>query len=82
MPDTFEYARSSGDNPLHLLFYPGTFETLPFEIRLLGPWFGRAYGDTVNLPSVRRRELAQRGYIIVTGPLEADTLPVASLAAD
>lgn len=68
MPDTYEYARSTGEKPLRLLFYPDTFETLPFEIRLLGPWFGRAFGDVVGLPSARRRELAQNGYTIVTGP--------------
>jgi hypothetical protein len=72
MPDTYECARSSGEQPVHLLFYPGTFETLPFEIRLLGPWFGRAFGDVVGLPSVRRRELAQLGYTIVSGPLDPD----------
>jgi hypothetical protein len=72
MPGTYEYARSSGEQPVHLLFYPDTFEALPFEIRLLGPWFGRAFGDVVNLPSARRRELAQQGYTIVTGPLDTD----------
>jgi hypothetical protein len=53
---------------MHLLFPAGTFENLPFEIRLLGPWFTHGVGDLAGLKPVHRRALAQHGYVIVAGP--------------
>ena len=67
MSELFEYTRSVGERQLHLLYHPGQFESLPYEIRLLGPWFGRGFGPVAGLRPVYRVELAHHGYVIVSG---------------
>ena len=41
------------------------------RIRLLGPWFGRGFGDVSNLKPAQRWELGQYGYTIVAGRFTA-----------
>jgi hypothetical protein len=54
-----------GVEPMTLIFPEGTFESLPFEIRLMGPWFGCSYGDIAALKPVHRGELLRQGYAVL-----------------
>ena len=61
----YEIARSSNEPPLVLIFPEGTWEGLPFEIRLLRPWHGSEYCDRASLTAQQRLEIAWQGYSVV-----------------
>jgi hypothetical protein len=45
MTDRYEIVRSSDDPPLMLIFFEGSWEGLPFEIRLLRRWYESEFSD-------------------------------------
>ena len=61
----YEFARSKHEKSLLLVFPEGTFEGLPFEIRLAAPWVGNGYGDLSELKPHDKRHLHQFGYTIL-----------------
>jgi hypothetical protein len=65
MTKRYESTRTSGDEPMTLIFPEGAFETLPFEIRLLAAWTGCSYGSMASLKPAQRAELARQGYTIL-----------------
>ena len=66
MPKRFETARSLGEQPLMLIFVEGSWEALPFEIRLMCPWYESEIRSRNSLTAAERFELATRGYSIAT----------------
>jgi hypothetical protein len=44
MTTRYESTHVTGDDPMTLIFPEGMYETVPYEIRLLGPWCGAARG--------------------------------------
>jgi hypothetical protein len=61
----YEYARSAREKSLLLIFPEGTFERLPFEIRLAAPWAGQGYGDINGLKPADRWHFHQLGYVML-----------------
>ena len=47
-----------------LIFLEGSWETLPFEIRLLRPWYGSEFCDRNSLTTAQRLDIAAQGYCI------------------
>lgn len=83
MSDRFEFAHAAGKNPFSLIFAEGTFETLPFEIRLFAPWTGRYFGRICDLKPAQRWELSRLGYTILRETLDvAPSTPCDSPVAD
>jgi hypothetical protein len=64
MAKRYEIARSSSEPPLMLIFPEGSWESLPFEIRLLCPWHESEFRDGGRLTARQRSEIAARGYSI------------------
>ena len=69
MTERFEAARSAGQEPMTLIFSAGAYEALPFEVRLMGPWYGCLYIDGESLKHAQRNEIARQGYTILREPL-------------
>jgi hypothetical protein len=67
MAEVYECTHSAVDRQLHLLFHAGTFESLPYEVRMLSVWAGRSFGEMSDLRPAFRSELAQHGYVVVSG---------------
>ncbi len=65
MTTRYESTQTQGPDPMMLVFLEGDFESLPYEIRLMGPWFGCSYGDIASLKPVHRGELLRQGYVIL-----------------
>jgi hypothetical protein len=65
MTTRYESTQTLGAAPLTLIFPEGTFEALPYEIRLMGPWFGCSYGDIASLKPAHRGEMLRRGYALI-----------------
>ncbi|WP_125461634.1 MULTISPECIES: hypothetical protein [Rhodomicrobium] len=65
MTTQYEATRSSGPEPMTLIFPVGTYELLPFEIRLMGPWYGAHAVEMENLKPAQRFEIARQGYTIL-----------------
>jgi hypothetical protein len=65
MSHRYEFTRAAGDKSLILIFAEGTFESLPFEVRLTAPWTGFGYGNVAELKSAERRALLDAGYAII-----------------
>jgi hypothetical protein len=65
MTERYEAARSAGEEPKMLIFSEGTFEALPFEVRLMEPWYGCVYVESESLKLVQRAEIARQGYTIL-----------------
>jgi hypothetical protein len=61
----FEMTHTSGDHPMTLIFLEGAFESLPYEIRLMAPWFGCGFGDIASLKPANREELRRHGYLVL-----------------
>ena len=71
MTKRYEIARSHG--PLILIFRAGEWESLPFEIRLLGPWYGSDFLDDIDLTPQQCLDVAWGGYSIAqTHPAELE----------
>ena len=65
MTQRFEATFSVGDDPKTLIFPAGCFEALPFEVRLMGPWYGCKYIESKNLKSSYRFEIMRQGYALL-----------------
>ncbi|MEJ2116456.1 MAG: hypothetical protein P8Y67_03245 [Alphaproteobacteria bacterium] len=65
MTKRYEITRTIGDEPMTLIFHEGAFETLPFEVRLLGVWTGCSYCSMESLKPSQRAEIERQGYLIV-----------------
>lgn len=65
MTKRYESASVAGDEPMTLIFPEGTFENLPFEVRLMGPWTGCTFGDMASLKPACRADIHRQGYSIV-----------------
>ena len=65
MTKRYETASFTGAEPMTLIFPEGAYETLPFEVRLLVPWSGCAFGDMATLKPAQRAEICRQGYTIV-----------------
>lgn len=65
MKQLFEATYSSGEEPKTLIFPIGCFETLPFEVRLMGPWYGCKHIDSKQLKPVHRYQIMQQGYALL-----------------
>jgi hypothetical protein len=70
MTKRFEATFSAGDEPMTLIFSAGTYETLPFEVRLMGPWYGSLFIEGEGLKSAQRAEISRQGYTILHEALE------------
>lgn len=75
MTQFYETAYAFGDEPMTLVFPEGTYESLPFEVRLLAPWFGAGVVEGTGLKSAQRLELMRQGYTILR---EAISMPKAA----
>ena len=64
MPMTYE-AASSRDRTVLLVFPAGTWDDLPFEVRLDRPWFEVEAMEHVKLAPIQQSEIASNGYCIV-----------------
>ena len=71
MTECYESTRSRGAASLILIFPEGTWESLPFEIRLLHPWHGSEFLDRTSLTARQCFDIAGRGYSL------ADAKPIA-----
>jgi hypothetical protein len=65
MIQRYEITHARGEAPLVLIFPEGKWESLPFEIRLLRPWYGSAFCDRASLTAQQRLEIAWQGYSVV-----------------
>lgn len=65
MSGRYEYARSGREKSVMLIFAEGTFEGLPFEVRLAAPWVGHGYGKISDLKPSDRRHFHQLGYAVL-----------------
>jgi len=48
-----------------LVFPEGAFEALPFEIRLMEPWYGCDYLDPEKLKPAQRHDMMRQGFILI-----------------
>jgi hypothetical protein len=65
MTTRYEATYSNGPEPKTLIFSEGCYEALPFEVRLIAPWFGCFYIDGVKLKPAQRLEIMRQGYALV-----------------
>lgn len=65
MTNRYEATRTAGLEPLTLVFPAGHYEALPFEVRLMGPWYGCFYLDARLLKPGQRFEISRQGYAIL-----------------
>ncbi|MEJ2118560.1 MAG: hypothetical protein P8Y36_11980 [Alphaproteobacteria bacterium] len=64
MTKRYEKTRIISSESMTLIFPEGTYDALPFEVRMLGPWFGCSYGNMASLKSAWRTEISRKGYMI------------------
>ncbi len=64
MTKRYETTRSLDEPRLMLISPEGTWESLPFEIRLLRRWYGMEICDRSNLTAAQRFEIEMHGYSI------------------
>lgn len=65
MTKRYETTRADGAEPMMLIFPEGTYDALPIEVRMLGPWAGCSFIEVGNLRPALRSEILQKGYAIV-----------------
>ena len=71
MTERYEIAHSDG--PHILIFRAGEWDNVPFEIRLLRPWYGSQFLDSVDLTQQQCLDIARGGYSIAeTQPTELE----------
>jgi CheY-like chemotaxis protein len=68
MTKRYEIARSSDEPPLVLIFLEGSWESLPFEVRLLCPWHESEFCDRGSLTTAQRLDIETQGYYIANAP--------------
>jgi hypothetical protein len=62
----YEIVRASDAPDLMLILPEGSWQSLPFEIRLLYPWHESECSDGGWLTSMQRSEIAAQGYRILS----------------
>jgi hypothetical protein len=67
MNERYEVVFSPNEPALKLILLEGTWETLPFEIRLWRPWRGCTLCAGAAVTGLQRQEIAQRGFSIGHG---------------
>ena len=65
MTQQFEATYSMGEDPKTLIFPAGCFEALPFEVRLMGPWYGCEYIESRHLKPAYRIDIMRQGYAVM-----------------
>ncbi|NJM33778.1 MAG: hypothetical protein HC850_02665 [Rhodomicrobium sp.] len=65
MTKQYEATRRTGLEPLTLVFPAGDYEALPFEVRLMGPWYGSIPVNERNLKPAQRYEISRQGYTVI-----------------
>ena len=65
MTNRYEATDSAGPEPMTLIFKEGTYEALPFEVRLMEPWCGSRYIDEKRLKPAQRCEISRQGYAVI-----------------
>jgi hypothetical protein len=65
MTKRYEMTRITGPEPMTLIFLEGTFEALPLEVRMQGPWAGCSYGNMATLKPAWRAAISKSGYAII-----------------
>lgn len=65
MTTRYEAAFSSGLAPKTLIFLEGSYEALPYEVRLLAPWSGCFYIAADKLKPAQRVDLMRQGYALI-----------------
>lgn len=73
MTKRYEIVRASDAPDLMLILPEGSWESLPFEIRLLCPWHESESCDGSRLTATQRSEIAARGYSIANAVDTAKT---------
>jgi hypothetical protein len=69
MTKRYETTRAEGAEPMTLIFPEGAYESLPIEVRMLGPWAGCSYVDIANVRPALRAEILQNGYAVLREPV-------------
>ena len=64
MTQRYETTRSRCEAPLMLIFPEGAWDILPFEVRLLRPWYGSEVCGQTCITMHQCSEIARRGYCI------------------
>ncbi len=59
------WSQSVRDKKIHVIFPDGTFDSLPDDIRKLGPWQSLKRGDLERLKTHYRPQLAEQGFVVV-----------------
>jgi hypothetical protein len=82
MTECYETTRSRGEAPLKLIFPEGTWDSLPFEVRLSRPWYGGEVCGRTGITTHQRSEIASRGYCIAAvQPFETEKLSIGNFKA-
>ena len=82
MTKRYEMTRSRGEAPVKLIFVEGTWESLPFEVRLSRPWYGGEICGRTSISTQQRSEIARRGYCTeAVQPFETEKLSIGNFRA-
>ncbi len=65
MTERYEATYGAGPEPMTLIFPEGGFESLPFEVRLMTPWYGCDYIDSRNIKPAYRYDIMRQGYAVI-----------------
>jgi CheY-like chemotaxis protein len=74
MTKRYEIVHSSDDLSLMLIFPEGSWESLPFEVRLLCPWLGSELCGGSGISAAQRSEIAALGYSVAHAPAPHATI--------
>ena len=61
----YQIVRSVRDKKIHVIFCEDSFDSLPDDIRKLGPWQSLQRGDLDRLKTHYRMQLAEQGFVVV-----------------
>jgi hypothetical protein len=64
VPMTERYEIAHSESGVSLIFRAGTWESLPFQIRLLRVWYGSEFCDRADLTPEQHLDVAGQGYSI------------------
>ena len=82
MTERYETTRSRGGAPLKLIFPEGTWDSLPFDVRLSRPWYGGEVCGRTGIATHQRSEITSRGYCIAAiQPFETEKLSIGNFKA-
>ena len=62
------------DKKIHVIFC-GSFDSLPDDIRKLGPWQSLKRGDLDRLKTHYRLQVAEQGFVVVYQETRHRTIP-------